>query len=583
MASDPRLLPVPRHLEWAPGSAPSEVPIETQRVGELAPEHFEIEITPGTVRIRHGDEGGLRYARDVLELLRESDGSLRCARISDGPDLRVRGYMLDVSRDRVPTRATLARIVEVMRVCRLNQLQLYTEHTFAYVAHEAVWRDASPITPDDVRWLDALCRENGIELVANQNGFGHMGRWLRHEPYRRRAEAPDGWRSPLGALLPPATLAPTEDNARFVVELVQELVRCFSSKRVNIGFDEPFELGMGAARAAVEARGKARVYLEQLLRVVGSLHEDGLEVLFWGDILRPHPELVRELPDKDVVALAWHYEAPTDPETIPAEILDTLGRFGIEQEAFAGFEAHVASYARGGLPFWVCPGTSGWNSFVGRHENMLANVCDALETGRRRGASGFLLTDWGDNGHLQPPSVSFPAMLYAGAAAWSLDRHRDIDVAAALDRHVFRDPTGRLGAALVEAGGAYRATGRRGINGSPLFSAVVGSGMAGAFGEVDVASTQNVADSLESAMAEVGAARPGCADGALVCRELSQAMRLARQGAWRMLRDAGAHAPDARALRRDLAEAIEEQRACWLARSRPGGLQDSLARLEKSS
>jgi hypothetical protein len=38
--------------------------------------------------------------------------------------------------------------------------------------------------------------------------------------------------------------------------------------------------------------------------------------------------------------------------------------------------------------------------------------------------------------------------------------------------------------------------------------------------------------------------------------------------------------PPLELLRRELAEAIEEQRACWLARSRQGGLRDSLGRLE---
>ena len=63
-------------------------------------------------------------------------------------------------------------------------------------------------------------------------------------------------------------------------------------------------------------------------------------------------------------------------------------------------------------------------------------------------------------------------------------------------------------------------------------------------------------------------------------RELAQALRLARHGAWRMLREAGGSAPADRLLRRDLEEAIEEQRACWRLRSREGGLVDSIARLE---
>src|SRR5690606_22763173 len=97
--------------------------------------------------------------------------------IEDRPSFALRGAMLDVSRDRVPTMATLRELIELFASWKLNQIQLYTEHTFAYAGHEEVWRDASPLRPDEVRELDALCRARDIELVPNQNCFGHMHRW----------------------------------------------------------------------------------------------------------------------------------------------------------------------------------------------------------------------------------------------------------------------------------------------------------------------------------------------------------------------------------------------------------------------
>ena len=59
--------------------------------------------------------------------------------------------------------------------------------------------------------------------------------------------------------MPPTVLAPTPDNADFVLGLLDELLPSFRSKRVNIGCDEPFELGHGASAADVAARGEARV------------------------------------------------------------------------------------------------------------------------------------------------------------------------------------------------------------------------------------------------------------------------------------------------------------------------------------
>ena len=109
----------------------------------------------------------------------------------------VRSYMLDISRDKVPTMGTLKQLVDILARFDYNQFQLYTEHTFAYTAHKAVWEKASPLTPEEIRELDLYCVMHGIELVPNQNCFGHMERWLTKPDYNHLAELPKG-----GAPLP---------------------------------------------------------------------------------------------------------------------------------------------------------------------------------------------------------------------------------------------------------------------------------------------------------------------------------------------------------------------------------------------
>ena len=103
-----------------------------------------------------------------------------------------RAYMLDISRDRVPTMETLKLIVDILARYRYNQLQLYTEHTFQYEGHEEVWEDSSPMTPREIAKLQAYCQVQGVELVPNQNSFGHMERWLVHPKYNSLARFPKG-------------------------------------------------------------------------------------------------------------------------------------------------------------------------------------------------------------------------------------------------------------------------------------------------------------------------------------------------------------------------------------------------------
>jgi hypothetical protein len=180
-ASQLLLLPRPRRIELLGGEgAQRGTTPDSQLDRSLGEEAFTIEVAAGRIRVRFGGTSGRRYARQTLrQLRRQLKEGLPALRIEDAPDFPVRGLMLDVSRDRVPTRETLEGLVHRMARLRLNHLELYTEHSFAYTGHETVWRDASPLTADDVEWLDALCDQHGIELAANQNAFGHMGRWLK--------------------------------------------------------------------------------------------------------------------------------------------------------------------------------------------------------------------------------------------------------------------------------------------------------------------------------------------------------------------------------------------------------------------
>ena len=576
------LLPRPRSLERRQGDgAPKDATPDVAPDPSLPAEGYVLEIDATGVSIRHADAAGRRYAEATLGQLRQqAAGRLPALRIEDSPDFPVRGMMLDVSRDRVPTRACLERLVGHLATFRLNHLELYVEHTFAYADHEAVWRDASPLSPDDIRWLDRLCQEHGIELCANQNTFGHMGRWLAQDAYRDRAEAPDGFETKFGVTLAPGVLEPTEDNADFALGLCREMLTAFRSRRINIGCDETFELGKGKSRARVEAEGKGRVYLDHVRRLIDGLQRDGQEVLFWGDILRSHPELVGELPADDLIALAWHYEAPVADPKLPEGLREIVADFGITEELMKGFGGHVEAFADAGRPFWVCPGTSSWNTLIGRFPNARENLLDAARVGAARGATGYLITDWGDNGHMQPPSVSDAPLAYGGAVAWCAEANHDLDLAPLLDAFVYADAAGELGATLLRLGGLYEQTGKTALNGSPLFTDLVEGGLLGSMGEAQADGVAHVVAELDACRAAIAAAKPGCADGPTVQRELRQAARLARHGAWRIGRAAGFDVPDDAALATDLDEAIAEQVECWLLRSRPGGLADSIARLE---
>ncbi len=560
------------HLDIVAGNPAPEkarITLNIARHASRHPQGYELAIDAAGVHIVASQPAGLFYGVQTLrQILMQAGAALPGLRITDWPDFPNRGVLLDISRDRVPTMATLYDLIDRLASLKINQFQLYTEHTFAYRRHPLVWAQASPMTGEEILALDAYCRERFIELVPNQNTFGHMTRWLIHEPYAHLAEAPDGWTAPWGQRYhEPFTLIPNDESLALVRELLDELLPYFSSRQVNVNADETFDLGQGKSKALVEARGEGRVYLDFLLKIYREVKARERTMQFWGDIIVQHPDLVPQLP-RDAIALEWGYEANH------------------------AFDAHGALFARSGIPFYVCPGTSSWRTLAGRTDNALGNLRNAAANGLKHGAIGYLNTDWGDEGHMQPLTVSYLGFLAGAAESWNHKAAEELDIPAALDAFIFRDEAGVMGRLAYDLGNAYQLLDPNSFNSSLFFNVLItpvealvrtGVGPGQGFSRAQCNDILTAIGEIVEPLAQARMLRP---DAELIQREFhwvaGMLWHACRRIAWANSIRAGEE--DA-ALRETLGEEmdglIRAYRELWLARSRPGGLQDSVARLER--
>jgi hexosaminidase len=551
------LLPVPRELDLGAETVALAEPRVTVGAGGLPPDGYALSISASGITLDAADVAGERYGRATLtQLARLHDGRVPVGTVRDWPDFAQRGVMLDVSRDKVPTMATLYALVDRLAEWKVNHVELYAEHTFAYPDHEVVWRDASPFTPAEIDALDAYCAARHIALVPNQNCLGHMNRWLLHDPYRALAMDPDGYEM-MGMRRPPSTIEPTNPESLALVRgLLGELLGHFSDPRyVHVGLDEPWEL----------PHDRFDDYLAWVATLRSLPEVEGRELLVWGDILAPHPDRLAELP-AGVTVCEWGYDAG-HPWT-----------------------QRLGAFADAGIPRWVAPGTSAWLTILGRTTNMRTDIAEAVDAGRAHDAGGLLNTDWGDNGHLQYLPVSDPGLAYGAALSWCAATNRDIDLGAALSAHCYDDPSGTLGAVVVGLGEVHRRLTPQVWNVASLVLPLyfpqldVGRGpLLGAEAEEYDAVDADL-DTFESRLASHAARRD---DAALLGDELRNSMALVRvltADARARLEVGGALAAvDARSrttLAAALRPVITEHERLWRARNREGGLRESRAWLE---
>ncbi|MBP7477968.1 MAG: hypothetical protein KA797_05545, partial [Chitinophagales bacterium] len=305
-----------------------------------------------------------------------------------------------------------------------------------------------------------------------------------------------------------------------------------------------------------------------LIQLNNEVNTHGKQTQFWGDIIESYPKLIPKLP-KNMTALVWGYE----------------GDFP--------FEKKLPKFKKAEIPFYVCPGTSSWRSLIGKNNNAFDNLRNAAIFGMKNKATGYLNTDWGDYGHWQPLSISYPTQLLGAQYAWNYKESAITHMDAQVNEVFFQDSTGRLSQALLKLGNAYQ-------------KAKIPEGNANVFhqmlhrfkwtlngnAQTKVMNKEGLlAAEMEilSALDSMKYASPKVVDSTIIMAEIQLAAELALHGIHLGLARLEAKdqataniAPEVKqALIRELQPLIERHKKLWIVRNRPGGLDDSAGKLKE--
>ena len=403
--------------------------IELRREAD-AGEGYRLRVVGDHVLAIASGPAALRYAIETLIQLVDTHGALPACLVDDAPDFPKRGIMLDVSRGKVPTPETLHALVDLCVRLKLNVLMLYVEHTFRFRRHPKIGAGASPLEAEVLRELDAYAAARHVELVPNLQSLGHMDHILALPEYQRLAETDARW-----------TLACAEPGSyELLRDLYDEFLPNFRSRLFCVDCDEPWDLGRGKSKAMADALGPGGLLLDHVKHLGELAREHRRQLMVWADFVHKHPERIAEF-GRDVIFLDWWYEAEHD--------FDEVRRF-----------------AEHDLAFWVCPGTSSWNCLFPRLDNAVTNISRWADAGRRHGAGGLLVTDWGDFGHYNLLGNSWLPYAWAAQQAWS-GEEAPARFDRAFSRLVFGDASGESARCYRELGAVHDA-GFEIFNGSAL-------------------------------------------------------------------------------------------------------------------
>jgi N-acetyl-beta-hexosaminidase len=183
---------------------------------------------------------GVFYGAQTVKQLVSGDGAeakLYRETIRDWPAMRYRGFHDDLFRQKKQLR-TLASY-------KVNFFSPYFEHTLAYDSNPLIAPPGGAMTHADVKELVAYAANYHVEIVPEQEAFGHLHHALKYEIY-----------SPLGETAHGHVLAPGQPGSLpLIKQMFGEIFTLFPSRFVHLGADETFELGRGQTADRVKTVG----------------------------------------------------------------------------------------------------------------------------------------------------------------------------------------------------------------------------------------------------------------------------------------------------------------------------------------
>lgn len=365
-------------------------------------EGYTLSVSKSGISITADGPAGAFYAiQSLRQIVCENGKIIPCCYIEDSPDLSYRGFYLDISRGRVPTLEKLKTVADTLAYYKANSMQLYVEDSFTFKELDGIVSAECALTPEEIRHLDAYCRDRFIDLVPSMSSFGHLYTLLQserynhicelrgHEPYRNYWLERQ-WHHTVDVYNP--------ETIEVIGSMLRQFIPLFSSKYFNICCDETMDLTSGTNLG----RDKGEAYFYHVEKLIDIVKSHGKTPMMWGDECMARPDMAKERLPEDIIVLNWCYRH-TVSEWIPKMFWER------------GFEQIV------------CTGTSCWENFIENIHISTGNISSFAAHAKKYGVKGLLNTSWGDFGHVCPFNCNLYGLVLGAEKSWSVESVLDED------------------------------------------------------------------------------------------------------------------------------------------------------------
>jgi hexosaminidase len=376
---------------------------------DFNPEGYVLLADDLGVIVSANSAAGLYYGMQTLRQLIYPAGpgcAIRGVNIRDWPAMRYRWQQDDWNRGPIPTLDYAKKQVRIISEYKMNGYSIYSENLYESKKHPVINEYGGTITASEINELIVYARQFHVEIIPQQQTFGHLHYILRQERYAH-----------LGEKHGSQILSPVEpESYSFIGDYLSEIVPMFESPFFHIGCDETFELGRGKSKELVESTSHADVYLGYLNKVAAMPALVNKRLLFWGEMALKNPEKLDLLPG-NVIAVAWDY-LPRD-----------------------SYDIFLKPYAEKKIPTFVAPAAFYGGRVFPDYASHMKNIRNFVRDGQRFGSMGMMNTSWDDLGE-DLFDMGWYGVLYGAACSWQSGESGEQQYRDAFDWAFYRNGSG---------------------------------------------------------------------------------------------------------------------------------------------
>jgi hypothetical protein len=315
-----------------------------------------------------------------LGLLAEA-GSGADFSVSEPVAFRSIGPMVDVSQgNAVPRLSFVKGLLRKMAAMGLNLIMLYCEDSYEVPDLPFFGYMRGRLSSADMKEVDDYADMFGVEVVPCIQTLGHMYDVLKWETFAHVRDDPH------------TLLVGADETYELIERMVVAASAPVRSRRIHIGMDEAWNLGLGNYLVRNGYRPKIELMAAHLPRVLEIVARHGLEPVMWSDMF-------------------FRATSPTNSYDQPGSELTTEARSAVPpgvdlvywsyhswDKAFyrEWLERHVDM--AGGRPPVFAGGISNWRGWAPNYGMSFTATSAALAACKEVGVETVLATLWGDDG-----------------------------------------------------------------------------------------------------------------------------------------------------------------------------------------